>query len=162
MWWNRSDDKMAMHKDFVKDFAERTKENYKIIKEYNGFDVTQLLNSAVALLIIPKEKEYNKILSNPQISNAIDKKIMTDIYSSISKTYYNVPPESLTLVEIVNHLRNGISHGHIEMLPKNAIEIEKINIKDKKGKEQFSITLSIQLLKNFFWKFSEAVAQYCK
>ena len=52
---------MYISKDsFIKEFAKRTKANYLSLSA-GPYEVTQLINSMVGLLIIPEQKAYEKI-----------------------------------------------------------------------------------------------------
>ena len=53
----------AKGKDFVRDYILRTKENCLRL-EQGPYEVTQLINSAIGLLIIPQQKLYNEIANN--------------------------------------------------------------------------------------------------
>ena len=105
-------------KDFVSDFAERTLVNLeKIEKEKSDdakYEVTQLVNSLLGLIVFPKERnvaddKWGKVLANyikaPSISNISDD-------------------------QIIRHMRNAISHSHIFF--------ESGNILDKNRKKQIA------------------------
>lgn len=49
--------------EFIKDFALRTKENYRMVQK-GSYEATQLINSTVGLLIIPQQEQYDKIVDS--------------------------------------------------------------------------------------------------
>lgn len=49
--------------EFIKDFALRTKENYRMVQK-GSYEATQLINSTVELLIIPQQEQYDKIVDS--------------------------------------------------------------------------------------------------
>ena len=61
---------------FVKDFVLRTKEN--ICRGSHPYEVTQLVNSLVGLLILPKERYYTNIQDN-----MIDSRLFADMVRCI-------------------------------------------------------------------------------
>ncbi len=144
----------AKENDFIKDFALRTKENYERL-ESGPYEVTQLINSMLGLLIMPTETQYNNI-----VDNLIDPNLLLKLRSCVSKdTYPNETPPSLQ--NICRHVRNATAHCHITpqaSLPvyKGApLEIGSIVFKDvserKNGKtEKFEMELTPELLNTTF------------
>lgn len=100
-------------KDFVSDFAERTLANLeKIEKEKSDdakYEVTQLVNSLLGLIVFPKERE---VTDDKCVKNLVPYIIKTNNYS------------------LIQHMRNAISHSHIFF--------ESGNILDKNGKKQIA------------------------
>ena len=83
----------ASEESFIKDFANRTKVNYQKLSP-EAYEVTQLINSMIGLLIIPEQKAYNKISDNLLDENLLIK--MKD--SSCLKQY--TYSEALNLKQI--------------------------------------------------------------
>lgn len=170
-----------MYKEFIQDFIKRTKENYEKVKD-GPYEVTQLINSAIGLLIIPKEyekaneSENEKKMKNRnktiQISDDfVDESLLNKMISCVDDKYKN----NLDLAELVRHLRNGIAHSRIDFMPGETSlrepnnHIGKVIIEDRdkdkgkiKGKINFKIDLPIDLLKEFFMEFSDGVIKYCE
>ena len=101
-------------KDFVSDFAERTLANLEKIENDNTdlekYEVTQLVNSFLGLIVFPKERSitdshWNKLLKSNNVSS-----------NPNGNCNY------------LRRMRNAISHSHILF--------ECGNILDKNGKKQ--------------------------
>ena len=157
------------YKEFIRDFIKRTKENYEKVKD-GPYEVTQLINSALGLLIIPKEyeneKEKGKKGNKIKISDDfVDESLLNSMISCVDDPYKN----NLDLAKLVSHLRNGISHGHMKFeqgktsLHEPDNHIGRVIIWDEYySKMNFKINLPIDLLKEFFMEFSDGVIKYCE
>lgn len=102
---------MEYESDFYLCFMKRTQQN---LDNYEGvYDATQLLNSLLGLLIVPKEKLFDEI---PDISlNELSPSEWGDVSSWVTQ---NVNGElghedSSTLRQFVRKLRNSVAHFHI-------------------------------------------------
>lgn len=138
-------------KEFLKDFVERTKANYKSVK--NGpYEVTQLINSMIGLLIIPQQKEFNRISDELLDAGLLDK-----IKKCVFKNTYSSP---LDLKEISRHIRNAISHNRIMFYSENN-SISSIRFTDKniRKNEFIDIEFSVDLLEEFLSCFSDAISK---
>jgi len=126
------------YSDFPKDFIMRTQKN---LKKYRGkFEVTNLINSCLGLIIIPKEQLKNNLPI--YIFNDQDKK--TYGISKINIKYEVNGDFSLT--KTVDHIRNGIAHGRIQQRSSFDKRIIGLRIHDSystKEPENFSIELSV-------------------
>ena len=148
----------AKGKDFVRDYVLRTKENYLRL-ERGPYEVTQLINSAIGLLIIPQQKFYNEIADN-MVSEELLNKI-------ISCSHDNTYQKPLDLSQIARHLRNSIAHARIEFVAEkspmrgNPPIIHAIKFRDEndRTKETITIELTIELLKEFFFAFADAASK---
>lgn len=156
-------------KEFIKEIAERTKEN---LENYQGkYDVTHLINSAVGLIMIPHAKCYNKIENS-----FVSPKILEILRNSIRKNSYLEDGECIELRDLIKHIRNGIAHSNIHFnsgKSRGKTQIYDILIKDhrkqytykdkatgeKKTKPaaDFEIILNISDLQEFMIEFSEAI-----
>lgn len=140
---------------FVKDFVLRTKEN--ISCGNHPYKVTQLVNSLVGLLILPKERYYTNIQDN-----MLDSELLANIRSKIT---INNPCKHCSLKYIVRRMRNAIAHFHIVCnADKYTHEIVEIVFSDfddgNNGRiPNFQITLPVDLVQRFLEQFSEAVSQ---
>lgn len=151
--------------EFEYDFAIRTAYNLKhIIKavesekkknlkesEYKLYEVTQLINSFIGLLVIPKEHFFNNLDENSHFKEgSLAANILTEFNSGMrvyddtyldkidSKKYRKKSEKKLTEKILIIRLRNAVSHGYISV---NAVsesnEIESVCFGDKqilKGK----------------------------
>lgn len=131
------------HKEINTDIVDRT---LSIIQDYNGkFEVTLLLNCCVGLLVVPKEKHWEKVpkieLTQSNILWGLDKSAIT-----FGKK------EDYSLSNIVRRMRNSVCHFNIETIADSNSNIEKIVFKDKNSfdlADTFEITLTCTQLKNF-------------
>ena len=71
----------ATEKEFIRDYIERTKLNYERLKA-GPYEVTQLINSAIGLLIIPEQKLYDKI-TNKMISKQLLNELIRSVYKEL-------------------------------------------------------------------------------
>ncbi len=71
----------ATEKEFIRDYIERTKLNYERLKA-GPYEVTQLINSAIGLLIIPEQKLYDKI-TNKMISKKLLNELIRSVYKAL-------------------------------------------------------------------------------
>lgn len=138
---------MSAYSDFPRDFTERTRAN---IENYTGqYEVTNLINNCLGLIIIPKE-----LLSENLPDYTFTE---TDASYGISKT--NITYEenyNFSLKNVVRHIRNGLAHGRIEQQSINGA-ITGVRIYDCKRNglnENFAIELTIAELAAFATKLS--------
>lgn len=111
---------MGQYEHFEYDFIERTKAN---LENYEGdYEVTQMLNSAVGLIMIPQQ-----CLSKQLPNIDIDDSGVFGIYKKdISRSN-----GGYSIKNILRHLRNGIAHGHIAQNTVQNCRVETIRIQDK-------------------------------
>ena len=57
--------------EFIKDFALWIKENYRMLQK-RSYEVTKVIDSAVGLLIIPQQNQYDKIVDSIVAEDLID------------------------------------------------------------------------------------------
>lgn len=148
----------ATENEFIKDFAVRTQRNYDMMKNAGYYEVTQLINSAVGLLIIPEQRLYDKIIDG-LVSDELYQELCKSI---ITNTYLDKDKNSLQ--QIARHIRNSIAHARMEFSaerpPKKgtSLIIRTVTFTDFSSKKQkFKIALPIPLLEKFFSEFSNAI-----
>jgi len=103
------------YQNVVRDFAERTRRNLGIIEKLQReqpdseiYEVTQLVNSMLGLLIFPQQRYFNSIPDTP--------------LSDLANQGWPVPltdgeyPDVGTLKELVRYMRNAIAHFNIEFM----------------------------------------------
>ncbi len=148
----------AKESEFLKDFITRTQHNYNMVKQ-GPYEVTQLINSFVGFLIIPKEKIFDKIsdgLIDQQLLAKMKQKIIIDTY-----------PEHCSLMQIARHLRNAVAHGRMDFCAEKQPDhskppiIQSITFKDYGGynKHNFEMALSIEEIEEFLLAFSAAASK---
>ena len=150
---------MDYQKEFIIDFARRTRRNLEFIEaaEKQGEDVlevTQLANSLLGLLVFPRE-HYMKTIPNTPLS-----KLVEQGWPDIRTTYGKLKKD--TLRQLMRMLRNSIAHCNVEFLADADSQITGIKVwniyEDKKGETRtktWEAELSIADLRSIAFKFIE-------
>ena len=146
---------------FAIDFAERTKKNLELLNN-SSYDVTQLINSLVGLLIIPRDYGFRHINDNliePELRNAVLQGVQMNTY-----------PSEISLNSVLTHMRNAVCHSrmkfHVDKAGTDAVvkDIATIEFKDSKRElgeiYRFQMEISIDLLKKLVYAFSAAIANH--
>jgi hypothetical protein len=151
------------YQDVVQDFVTRTKKNLEVIEklqddhkprtgeidqeEIEVYEVTQLVNSLVGLLIFPKEAYFDQIPKTP-------------IREHINKGWPSVlaggtDPDKTTLQDVIRFMRNAIAHFNVEFIPdgQNRIESLKIWNKNNSGIKNWETILSLYELRDTVNRF---------
>ena len=166
------------YEDLVIDFAERTKKNLVAIEEIaeaenhevklekcKAFETTQLINSCLGLIAMPRAKDFDKI---PKISLEELEKEGWPIPSLINPCERK---SGLTLQHLVKYLRNAVCHFHLEFheheykiiglkMWNEVKDEDKIN--ENNHKKIWEATLSIKDLRLLIEKFSKVIAENLK
>lgn len=145
---------------FAVDFALRTRENLELLNN-SPYDVTQLINSLIGLLIIPRDYGFRYInddLLEPELRNAV--------FQCVNQNTY---PSRTTLHSILTHMRNAVCHSrmkfHVDTAGSNAIakDIKTIEFNDRKNENgnvyRFQMEISVELLQKFVYAFSTAIGE---
>lgn len=124
--------------DFSRDFVTRT---LTIVKEYEGeYDASILLNCLLGLLIVPKEKWFDRIPLDP-IEKLSDWGINPKSIHSFGIDRQGNPFKP-TLRQLVKSLRNSVAHFRIEPLA-NEGKCSGFSFSDQSG---FEATVSLHEL----------------
>ena len=99
------------YQELVRDFAERTRENLLLVRNSThsggpGFEVTQLVNSMLGLLVLPQQRYFDRI---PAIT--IDKLRELGWPEAVLQADIGSVKD---LQVLCRYLRNGIAHFNIE------------------------------------------------
>lgn len=149
----------ASETEYVREYIDRTKWNYNFIKRVSdSFEVTQLINSMVGLLIIPRERYLDQITDN-----LIDQGLLAKMIRCIQKDDYS----DSTLKAIVKHMRNAVAHGrmefHAEKPPLNgaSLIIHSVIFRDqhdpKRPSKYFKMEVKVDLLEEFLFAFADGI-----
>ncbi len=149
----------ASEAEYVREYIDRTKWNYNFIKRVSdSFEVTQLINSMVGLLIIPRERYLDQITDN-----LIDQGLLAKMIRCIQKDDYS----DSTLKAIVKHMRNAVAHGrmefHAEKPPLNgaSLIIHSVIFRDqddpKRPSKYFKMEVKVDLLEEFLFAFADGI-----
>lgn len=174
-------------KCFLKDFSNRTMLNLEYIEKShtktNVFEVTQLINSLLGLIIIPVEAyKANKGYSDDKLKQSSikdyeniekiikkcedEKRLYCDYY-----TKQNGGKETLDVAKFVKHIRNSVAHGGnkgIHFYP--ILEKEDIssvffydNYEPNKSKENLIYEFCVKLTIGELKELTKSIANlYCK
>ena len=143
---------MSEWKDFPRDFAARSRIN---VEKYSGeYEVTNLINNCLGLIVIPKELNLESLpiykFAEEDHTFGINKKNIEKLDDS-----------NYSLLNVLRHIRNGLSHGLIDQRTENG-DITAIRIWDRENKQSpgnFSITLTIDELKKFSFSIADFLFQ---
>jgi hypothetical protein len=104
------------YQQLVQDFALRTRANIRIIQkiqkeqpEIEFFEVTQLINSLLGLLIFPQQRYIDRIPEIP-LQN------LEEDGWPVPKIVGGDYPQVKNLKELIRYLRNAIAHCNIEFI----------------------------------------------
>ena len=98
-------------KKFVVEFIKRTKENIKIIQDNNGYDITQMINSLIGVLIIPFELWESRVIDL--------RDCMPDCLETMEAYLASGCDD---FMHFFRHLRNAAAHNGITFDGKMSIE----------------------------------------
>jgi HEPN pEK499 p136 len=103
--------------DLIRDFAERTQHNLKLTSDWRagaldaGFnEVTQLINSLLGLVVLPRALILDYIDPIPVTATGID----TDAWHAPFEIAGNGSPSPDNLPELIKGLRNAVAHAALE------------------------------------------------
>ena len=155
-----------IYEHVVQEFAQRTQKNLDFIYQHKNnpetkvYEVTQLINSMLGLLVFPQQRFFNSI---PEITlEELEKQGWPRIEPTpkIQASEYFKP--CINLRELVRVLRNSIAHFNIEFLSKKPGEISGIriwNIAPRKGNRPITweAEISIETLRRITELFIESL-----
>ena len=142
---------------FIKDYISRTKTNYTQLK--NGpYEVTELINSMVGFLILPKEALKGKITDT-----LIQESTLLEVQKCIRLNTYSKPMPNDNLDQICKHMRNAVAHNRItfhaedNVVAGSVAQIHSITFKDGYGAQKFEMTLEVDFLEKFLLEFADGI-----
>lgn len=110
---------MQYENDFHRSFMKRTQKN---LDDYQGeYEATQLINSLLGLLIVPKERLFDLIPDTP-----LDKLNFAE-WGKVPQWMARPAKcdlgheHTLTLRQLVRKLRNAVAHFKIQPFPENGV-----------------------------------------
>ena len=146
------------YEKLVQDFAYRTRKNLdallylKRTKPDNNievYEVTQLINSMLGLLVFPKERYFDKIPKTPlsELAN------QGWPISTVEGNY-----EVKDLQELVRYLRNAIVHCNLEFLSNEKKEITGLRVWNSRyGQTTWKASLTIEDIEKIAYRFIELI-----
>jgi len=138
------------YESVIHDFAERTRKNLRIIEKLQAkgdeaYEVTQLLNSMLGLLVFPRERFIDRI---PQTS-----------LGDLEAGGWPVPqvlgdfPQARDLRELVRYLRNAIAHFNIEFIGEKIQSVKVWNTKN--GRTTWKAEIGVEELRAIAERFTD-------
>ena len=149
------------YQDVVRDFAERTRKNLEVIEKIKGqqsesevFEVTQLINSMLGLLVFPQQRYFDSIPRTPL--DELEKQGWT-----IPKTRENFP-EARNLQDLVRLLRNAIAHFNIKFAADSPSKITGVIIwnNNREGRKTWEAELSLEDLRQITQNFIDLLQSH--
>ena len=118
------------YEDVIRDFAERTGKNLHMIEQLQAegreaYEVTQLVNSMLGLLVFPQQQYVNRIPETP--------------LEELKRDGWPVPkcrigPDQVqNLNQLIRYLRNAIAHFNIEFIGDNRNQLELLKVWNNRG-----------------------------
>lgn len=147
---------MSDYKDLIADFAKRTRANLDLIEKHaaNGdeaYEVTQLVNSLLGLLVFPRERFMNRIPETP----------LSELHESgwPRLTITHGETECQTLRELTSKLRHSISHCNLEFIADRKGELTGLRVWNTvRAKRNWEAELTLTQLKTIATKFIDLLS----
>lgn len=146
-----------MYEDVIADFAQRTASNLKAIQELRAsgaspqvFEVTQLVNSMLGLLVFPQQRYMDRIPQTP--------------IEELQHEGWPIPTivgnyrQVSDLRQLVRVLRNAVAHYNLEFEPSQKNEIKRLilwNTRPGSREVTWKASLSVSDLESITQKFVE-------
>ena len=148
------------YQDPVLDFARRTRKNLEFVERHVShsdaevYEVTQLINSMLGLLVFPKERLFKTLPDLPLSELAEQGWPKPEVLQGT--------PPCASLREIIRYLRNGIAHFNLEFTTGrreqiNGIHLWNENTRDKNHPNRWEIWLSLEDLRLITNKFIDLI-----
>ncbi len=112
------------HTDLIADFAWRTLQNLDHVQEQERlgdegvYPVTQLWNSLLGLIVLPRERDMRRIPRTP----------MTELWSQGWPRLTAAGPEHRSLRDLVSDLRRAVAHFNVEFIAGSGREITSVTM----------------------------------
>jgi hypothetical protein len=146
------------YQTLVIDFARRTLKNLDFIEENLGkpgaevYEVTQLINSLLGLLVFPQQRFYTSIPAIPL------HELVQQGWPAL-ETLQGQPPCD-NLKDLFRYLRNGIAHFNVEFTSDSnaqiaGIHIWNVDMRNASSRNRWDIQLSLKDLRAITRKFIE-------
>ena len=117
-----------MYNELISDFADRTLRNLDFVQErvrdgeQDLYDVTQLWNSLLGLVVLPLETDKKR--GNRRIPATP----MTELGCQGWPRLTSSGQDNESLHDVVKHLRHAVAHANVEFVPRSDGEIISVKI----------------------------------
>jgi hypothetical protein len=148
------------YRNVVRDFAERTQKNLEAIEKLQQeqpdgeiYEVTQLVNSMLGLLVFPQQRYINSIPETP--------------LADLANQGWRVPvtigeyPDVKTLRELVRYMRNAIAHFNIKFIADDVShQIAGLHLWNmRRGEKTWETKLKLEDLREITERFIELILE---
>lgn len=149
--------------DVVKDFARRTRKNLDLLQslpqkhpDMKTYEVTQLINSMLGLLVFPQQRYVASIPKTPLCK-------LAQQGWPIPKVVDGYPPAN-NLNQLIRYLRNAIAHFNIEFLSDQNLQIRGLrvwNVRQRKSQHEttWKAELTIEDIEKITNKFVQLLLE---
>lgn len=153
---------MTAYQNVVRDFIARTRRNLELVREHaeaegahsvadgerRAFEVTQLVNSMLGLLVFPQQRYFNAIPHTPLeelVANGWPRVRAVDGF-----------PDVEDLHDLMRYLRNAVTHFNIEFTEQSG-KISGVRVWNTKpnGVKNWKTELSMQDLESITERFCD-------
>lgn len=153
---------MTMYQDVVRDFIRRTRSNLELVRKHakdadrqglaseerEAFEITQLINSMLGLLVFPQQKYFNAIPRTPLAQLTADGWPRVRAIDGF--------PDVETLHDLLRYLRNAVSHFNLEFTEHNGhIRGVRLWNNNAKGDTTWKAALSLEELDAIIERFCD-------
>lgn len=112
------EEKMKIHDQRIKLLSQISASGYEVDTEY--FEVTDLLNSLIGLLIFPEQAVFKEMKSDDRKLE----KVLPTLYKCTCRndyisTYHRKANEG-EIGSVIQHIKNSLSHDRVMILPQNS------------------------------------------
>jgi hypothetical protein len=149
------------YQDLVRDFAQRTRANLETLRSFQKaqpdvevYEVTQLINSMLGLLVFPQQRYFDHIPETP--------------LGNLASQGWPIPrvegnyPQVKDLRELVRYLRNAITHCNLEFLADDREQINGLrvwNTNPRNGQTTWKARLTIEDIEKITDKFIQLLLE---
>ena len=140
------------YEEVIRDFAERTSKNLSMIEQLQtegreAYEVTQLVNSMLGLLVFPQQNYINQIPETPLDDLKRDGWPVPNCQRG--------PDEVRNLNQLIRYLRNAIAHFNIEFIDdgQNQLRLLKVWNENRDGVKTWEAELSVSDLRGIAERF---------
>ncbi|MBI4963386.1 MAG: hypothetical protein HY913_08915 [Desulfomonile tiedjei] len=142
-----------MYEQVIRDFAKRTLGNMRVIDELKEqgrevYEVTQLVNSTLGLLVFPQQEYVKRIPNTP--------------LDQLTRDGWPVPKvgkgfdQVQDLNQLIRYLRNAIAHFNIEFIGDGQDQLHLLRVWNVwRGKKTWEAELSVTDLRGIAERFIE-------
>lgn len=149
-----------MYEEVIRDFAKRTLKNLTVIEtlERDGkdvFEVTQLVNSCLGLLVFPQQEFVDHIPKIPLSELVMEGWPIPKIVGDFE--------QAADLNQLIRFLRNAITHYNIKFNGdgQNSISLLTVwNIDSRSDRKTWQAELSVSDLREITLKFSDLLINF--